>query len=161
MHDRDTPVLGFGAPGALRGVSTVLFRYGLVVIIAWFGAFKFTPAEAQAIQPLVANSPLLSWLYAVRGEIGASRVIGIAELLIAGLIALRPFAARLSAAGSLAAVGMFATTLSFLVTTPGVWVQVDGFVVPNEIGGFLLKDLFLLGAALWTAGEALEAARGG
>ena len=75
MHDRDTPVLGFGAAGALRGVSTVLFRYGLVVIIAWFGAFKFTPAEAQAIQPLVANSPLLSWLYAVRGEIGASRVI--------------------------------------------------------------------------------------
>jgi putative oxidoreductase len=63
------PYARLDAAGALRRASTVLFRYGLVVIIAWFGAFKFTPAEAQAIQPLVANSPLLSWLYAVTGEI--------------------------------------------------------------------------------------------
>ena len=144
-----------------RRAATFVLRWGLVVIIAWFGLFKFTPAEAQAIQPLLANSPLLGWLYAVVDVRGASRLIGATELAIALLIALRPVAPRLSAAGSLAAVGMFATTLSFLVTTPGVWVQVDGFVVPNEIGGFLLKDLFLLGAALWTAGEALEAARGG
>lgn len=145
---------------AVRAATFVL-RWGLVVIITWFGLFKFTPTEAQAIQPLLANSPFLSWLYAFLEVEGASRLIGTVELAIALLIALRPAAPRLSAAGSLAAVGMFATTLSFLVTTPGVWVQVDGFVVPNEIGGFLLKDLFLLGAALWTAGEALEAARGG
>jgi uncharacterized membrane protein YkgB len=145
---------------AVRAATFVL-RWGLVVLIAWFGLFKFTPTEAQAIQPLLANSPLLSWLYAVLDVEGASRLIGTMELAIALLIALRPVAPRLSAAGSLAAVGMFATTLSFLATTPGVWVQVDGFVVPNEIGGFLVKDLFLLGAALWTAGEALEAALGG
>lgn len=145
---------------AVRAATFVL-RWGLVVIITWFGLFKFTPTEAQAVQPLVANSPLLSWLYALLDVQGASRLIGAVELAIALLIALRPAAPGLSAAGSLAAVGMFATTLSFLATTPGVWVQVDGFVVPNEIGGFLLKDLFLLGAALWTAGEALEAARGG
>ena len=56
---------------------------------------------------------------------------------------------------------MFATTLSFLVTTPGVWVSVPGFPlpVPNEIGAFLLKDLFLPGAALWSAAEALRAVR--
>ena len=29
--------------------------------------------------------------------------------------------------------------------------------VPNEAGAFLLKDVFLLGAAIWTAGEALAA----
>ena len=79
--------------------------------------------------------------------------------IIAGLIALRPLAPRLSAVGSLGAVAMFATTLSFLASAPGVWVHVDGFVVPNETGAFLVKDLFLLGAALWTASEALEAAR--
>jgi uncharacterized membrane protein YkgB len=145
---------------ALRRAATVVLRYGLVLIIAWLGAFKFTPTEAQAIQPLIAHSPLLGWLYSILDVPGASRLIGVVELLIAGLIVSRPFAPRLSAAGSLAAVGMFATTLSFLATTPGVWVRVDGFVVPNEIGGFLLKDLFLLGAALWTASEAWEAARG-
>jgi len=56
---------------------------------------------------------------------------------------------------------MFATTLSFLVSTPGVWVSVPGFPVPvpNEIGGFLVKDLFLLGAALWSAAESLRSVR--
>jgi reactive chlorine resistance protein C len=142
----------------LRRAATLVLRYGLVLIIAWFGAFKFTPTEAQAIQPLVANSPLLRWLYALLDVGGASRAIGSVELLIAGLIALRPWSPRLSAAGSLAAVGMFVTTLSFLATTPGAWAHVDGFVVPGEAGAFIIKDLFLLGAALWTASEALEAA---
>ncbi len=106
----------------------------------------------------MANSPLLGWLYAVVDVRGASRLIGTAEIVIAGLIALRPIAPPWSAAGSLAAVGMFLTTLSFLGTTPGVWVRVDGFLIPNETGAFLLKDVFLLGAALWTASEALDAA---
>ena len=144
------------AAAFLRRAATYLLRYGLVVIIAWFGAFKFTPAEAQAIQPLVANSPLLHWLYAVLDVQSASRAIGTVELLIAALIAVRPWWPRLSAAGSLAAVGMFLTTLSFLATTPGAWAHVDGFLVPGEAGGFIIKDVFLLGAALWTASEALE-----
>jgi uncharacterized membrane protein YkgB len=146
------------AAAILRLTATAVLRYGLVVIIAWFGAFKFTPTEAHAIQPLLANSPLLRWLYRVLDTGGASRVIGIVELVIAGLIASRAWSPRLSAAGSLAAVGMFITTLSFLATTPGAWAHVDGFVVPGEAGAFLIKDLFLLGAALWTASEALEAA---
>ena len=145
------------AAAVLRRAATTVLRYGLVVIIAWFGAFKFTPSEAQAIQPLLANSPLLGWLYALLDVRGASRAIGTVELLIALLIALRPWRPRLSAAGSLAAVGMFLTTLSFLATTPGAWAQVDGFVVPGEAGAFLIKDVFLLGAALWTASEALAA----
>ena len=144
------------AAAFLRRAATYLLRYGLVVIIAWFGAFKFTPAEAQAIQPLVANSPLLHWLYAVLDVQSASRAIGTVELLIAALIAVRPWWPRLSAAGSLAAVGMFLTTLSFLATTPGAWAHVDGFLVPGEAGAFIIKDVFLLGAALWTASEALE-----
>jgi len=142
----------------LRRAATVVLRYSLVAIIAWFGAFKFTPTEAQAIQPLIGNSPLLSWLYAFLDVAETSRLIGTTELLIAGLIAARPLAPSLSAAGSLAAVGMFLTTLSFLVTTPGAWAQVDGFLVPSESGAFLVKDLFLLGAALWAASEAMEAA---
>jgi reactive chlorine resistance protein C len=132
-----------------------MLRYGLVAVLVWFGAFKFTPAEAEAIRPLIANSPLLSWLYSVGSVAAASRLIGITELLIAGLIALRPLAPRWSALGSLAAAAMFAITLSFLASTPGIWVHVDGFIVPNETGAFLIKDFFLLGAALWTASEAL------
>jgi len=143
----------------LRVAAGVVLRYGLVLIILWFGAFKFTAAEAQAIQPLLAHSPLLSWLYLLTDVQGASRLIGGAEIVVALLIALRPVAPRLSALGSLGAIAMFATTLSFLATTPGVWVRVEGLVVPSDIGAFLLKDVFLLGAALWTAAEALAGAR--
>jgi reactive chlorine resistance protein C len=137
--------------------SSIVLRYGLVVIILWFGLFKFTPTEAQSIQPLVANSPLLSWLYVLTSVQGVSRVIGITEIVIALLIAVRPLSARASALGGIGATLMFLTTLSFLLTTPGSWGRVDGFPVPIGPGGFLIKDVLLLGAALWTAGEALAA----
>jgi hypothetical protein len=37
---------------------------------------------------------------------------------------------------------------------------VPGFPLPlpSASGGFLIKDVFLLGAAIWTTGEALRAA---
>ena len=137
--------------------SAIVMRYGLVVIILWFGLFKFTPTEAQAIQPLVANSPLLSWLYALTGVREASRIIGCAEIAVALLMAARRFSWRASAAGSIGATLMFLTTLSFLVTTPGSWGRVDGLLVPVAAGGFLIKDVLLLAAALCTSGEALSA----
>jgi len=142
---------------ALSRSGAAILRYGLVVLVLWFGLFKFTPTEAQAIQPLVSNSPLLSWLYGLTGVRGVSRIIGVAEIAIALLIAARPFSPRASAAGSIGAIVMFLTTLSFLATTPGSWGVVDGFLVPTGAGGFLIKDLLLLGAAVWTAGEALSA----
>ena len=140
---------------SLRRASEIVMRYGLVILILWFGLFKFTPTEARAIEPLVSNSPLLSWLYLLTSVRGASRVIGIAEILIALLIALRPFSARAAAAGGIGAILMSMTTLSFLVTTPGSFGRVDGFLVPTGAGGFLIKDLLLLGAALWVAADAL------
>ena len=57
----------------------------------------------------------------------------------------------MSGLGSLAAAGMFLMTLSFLVTTPGIWLWVDGFPAPSEAAAFLLKDVFFLGAAICTA----------
>jgi uncharacterized membrane protein YkgB len=141
----------------LQHASTLVLRYGLVLILLYFGSFKFTDAEARAIQPLLEHSPLMHWMYSVTDIRGASRLIGFAELGIAVLIFLRPWARFLSAVGSLLAVGMFLTTLSFLVTTPGLWQQVEGFPAPSEAAAFILKDVFLLGAALWTAAEALSA----
>jgi uncharacterized membrane protein YkgB len=134
---------------------TILLRYGLVAILVFFGAFKFTRVEAEAIQPMLANSPFMSWLYLLFSVEGASRLIGAVELVTAALLAARPFSARAGFAGSLLAIGTFVTTLSFLVTTPGVWVPVPGFPlpVPNALGAFLLKDVFLLGAAVWSAAE--------
>jgi len=143
----------------LESAGIALLRYSLVAILLYFGLFKFTPTEARAIQPLVEHSPLTSWIYSVLNVDMVSQLIGLAELAIAGLILARPWSRALSAAGSIAAIGLFLVTLSFLLTTPGMWQAVDGFPAPSAGGAFLLKDVFLLGAAVVTAGEAGKPAR--
>ena len=137
-------------------------RYALVVVIAWIGALKFSAYEATAIQPLIAHSPLFSWVYHVVSVRAFAVGNGIFEILAALLIAIRPLAPRLSALGSAAAVLLFVSTLSFLFTTPGVTVaSAGGFPVLSVLPGqFLLKDLVLIGASLWTLGDSLGAASG-
>lgn len=142
-------------------VGGIVLRYGLVGILLYLGTFKYSLTEAERIRPLVEHSPLLSWLYLVASVQGVSSLIGTAEIVIAVLLAIRPVAPRATVLGSFAAVLMFATTLSFLISTPGVFERVPDFPVPvpGAAGGFLLKDLFLLGAALWSAAEALQTTR--
>jgi reactive chlorine resistance protein C len=146
--------LGIPRQTRLESLGVGLLRYSLVAVLLYFGLFKFTPTEARAIQPLVEHSPFMFWIYSILEVDMVSRLVGVAELTIAGLILARPWSRRLSAAGSLAAVGLFLITLSFLLTTPGMWQLVDGFPAPSGAAGFLLKDVFLLGAAVVTAGEA-------
>ena len=105
----------------VEAVGRELARYGLVVVVAWIGLMKFTAYEAEGISGFVANSPLMSWVYGFMSHRGFSAVLGVVELTSAILIATRPFSPRASVVGSALAVGMFLTTLSFLVTTPGVW----------------------------------------
>ena len=134
-----------------------LLRCGLVLVIGWIGLMKFTGYEANAIQPLVAHNPLLGWMYHVCTVRQFSPGLGVVEVAIAILIAVRPWAPKLSALGSALAVPMFLTTLSFLFSTPG-WEPTLGFpAVSGMPGQFLLKDVVLLGAALWSLGEALSA----
>ena len=141
-----------------EAVGRELARYGLVVVVAWIGLMKFTEYEAEGISRYVANSPLMSWVYGFMNHRGFSAVLGVVEVTIALLIAARPFSPRVSALGSALAVGMFLTTLSFLVTTPGVWeASAGGFpALSGKPGQFLLKDLALLGISLWTLGEAWQ-----
>jgi len=140
-------------------VGRELARYGLVVVVAWIGLMKFTGYEAEGISRYVANSPLMSWVYGFMNHRGFSAVLGVVEVTIALLIAARPFSPRASALGSALAVGMFLTTLSFLVTTPGVWAaDAGGFPALSGFPGqFLIKDLALLGISLWSLGEAWHA----
>ena len=105
----------------VEAVGRELARYGLVVVVGWIGLMKFTAYEAEGIRPFVANSPLMSWVYGPMSVRGFSALLGVVEVAIALLIAARPLSPRVSAFGSALAVGMFLTTLSFLVTTPGVW----------------------------------------
>jgi reactive chlorine resistance protein C len=143
----------------VEAVGRELTRYGLVVVVGWIGLMKFTAYEAEGIHSFVAFSPLLSWVYGLTSVRGFSGVLGVVEVAIALLIAARPFSPHASALGSALAVGMFLTTLSFLVSTPGVWeASLGGFPALSALPGqFLIKDLALLGISLWSLGEAWHA----
>ncbi len=142
----------------LNNLGTKVLRYGLAVVLIWIGILKFTSYEAAGIKGLVDNSPLLSWTYGVFGVEGFAKVLGVLEIGTGLMISCRPFSAKISAWGSIAAMLTFLITLSFLFSTPGI-IQPDyqfPFISPMP-GQFILKDLVLLGASIWTAGEALHA----
>ena len=136
-----------------------LARYGVVVVVVWIGLMKFTAYEAEGISGFVAHSPLMSWVYGLMSVRAFSAVLGVVEVAIALLIAARPFSPRASAVGSALAVVMFLSTLSFLITTPGVWEpSLGGFPALSALPGqFLIKDLALLGISFWSLGEAWKA----
>lgn len=151
----DSVLAGLGLRAEAVGGHAV--RYGLVLVLLWIGGMKFTASEAEGIRPFVANSPLFAWTYPVFGIQGLSNLLGATEILVGLLIAARPWLPRVSAVGSLLAVGMFVSTLSFLATTPGTWVaEIGGFPALSVLGQFLIKDVALLAAAVWSFGEAVR-----
>jgi uncharacterized membrane protein YkgB len=84
-----------------------VIRYGLALVIGWIGLMKFTGYEASGIQPLVAHSPLLSWMYRISTVRQFSDGLGVVEVAIAVLIALRPWSRKACVIGSALAVPMF------------------------------------------------------
>lgn len=139
----------------LNAFGMGISRYGLVLLLFIFGILKFTNFEAKAIQPLVENSPLMSWLYQVADLRITSGIIGMTEIALAIMIALRAWFPKVSALGSIGGIVMFLTSLSFLISTPGMWTILEGLPVPTD-GGFIMKDLIFLGVSIWTASEALQ-----
>ena len=143
----------------IQRLGEFLIRYGLVLVLGWIGAMKFTAYEATGIRALVETSPLMSWMYRFFSLQATSNLIGVAELVAASLIAIRPISAKLSAIGSVLAVFTFLSTLTFLFSLPGWEKSLGGFPALSGSGGFLLKDIVLLGAALFTLGNSLSATR--
>jgi uncharacterized membrane protein YkgB len=140
----------------LSALGQAISRYGLALVLAWIGFGKYIKMESRV---LIEHSPLMSWVYDVFSVNTVARGLGTMEIVAAILIVARPFSARLSAVGSALAIVLLCGTLSFLFTTPGV---ISRFAGPIPVlsalpGQFLLKDIVLLGVAVWTLGEALQA----
>jgi uncharacterized membrane protein YkgB len=144
---------GFGR--GLAAVGDSLALYGTVLVLVMIGGLKFTAYEAEAIRPLVETSPLLSWAYAVFSLQSFSILLGMVELTTALLLALAPFAPRLGILGGALAAGTFAITSTFLITGPAWELSLGGFPALSPAGGFLVKDLALLGIALAVTGRML------
>ena len=144
----------------LETTGAVLLRYSLVIVLLWVGALKFTAYEADAVANFVDNSPLLSWMLDIFSVRTFSGLLGAFEITLALMVAARPVAPRISAIGSLGALALFLVTLTFVFSTPGAWQPDYGipFLSPDP-GQFLAKDVAFAAIAVWSAGEALRAAR--
>ena len=175
----------FSAAAKLDRVAMGMLRTALVIVLVWIGGLKFVNYEADSIVPLVANSPLMSFLYhqpaeyrshmnkegelnpqhrAWHGENGTytfSHGLGIVIVLIGLLIALYPIKPELSALGSFLLILMSCTTLSFLITTPEAWVPAlgdaqHGFPYLSGAGRLIVKDCIMLAAAVVTMADSAK-----
>ncbi|MCQ6957016.1 DUF417 family protein [Mucilaginibacter aquariorum] len=166
----------------LEQVGKQLTRAAIVIVFLWIGGLKFFNYEADGIVPFVANSPIMSFMYhdpahykkyqnkegesipqnhswhAENGTYVFSNYLGLFLIAMGVLVAfyrLVPFASMIA---SLLIVLMTAVTLSFLITTPEAWVpklgdKDFGFPFLSGRGRLVLKDLVIMGAALFTASD--------
>ncbi|MFZ1164869.1 DUF417 family protein, partial [Mycobacterium sp.] len=92
-------------------IAPLVARYGLVIVLAWFGAMKFTSYESHGISHWVANSPLMSWMYHIISIDAFGRLNGSIELTVAALLAVKPWFPKASVVGGVFASLFFVTTL--------------------------------------------------
>lgn len=118
---------------------------GLAIVLIWIGLFKFTPTEAKAIEPLVSNSPFMSWLYRLLSVQAVSNTIGTIEVITGILLLLNYITPYGGLIGGFLATFTFLATISFIFSTPNAIERIDNFILPDA---FILKDIMALGIAL-------------
>ncbi|MEC3879449.1 DUF417 family protein [Parapedobacter flavus] len=167
-----------------------LARIAIFMVMAWIGGLKAFQYEADGIVPFVANSPLMSFFYSkdapeyqhyknpegktVTKHIEWHRTnhtyvfsYGLGSVIVViGLLTLAGiWSAKLGLVGGILTFLMSIVTLTFLITTPEVYVPNLGGDFPTPRHGFpylsgagrlVLKDVIMLAAGLIVAGEAAQ-----
>ncbi|KXG86971.1 YkgB family protein [Agrobacterium bohemicum] len=138
-----------------RGVALA----GVVLPLLLIGVLKYTQVEVDALKPLITNTPWLSWLYPAFGEVGATALLGTAEISTALLLIASPWSARAGVLGGAIGSLTFLTTVSVMFALPIWYAELGGFPWINPVGQFLLKDVSLLGVSIFILGESLARVR--
>ena len=169
---------------ALAGSQKYFVNYvsvAIFIVMAWIGGLKVVQYEADGIVPFVATSPLMRWMikdpenykahvnaegvlneanrawHEANGTYPMSIFVGVCIILIAVFIALHWVRPELGMLGALALIGFTCVTLSFLLTTPQVWVTAPaegladadlGQPFLSGRGRLVLKDCIQMGAGL-------------
>lgn len=126
-----------------RGANEIML-VGLILVLGWIGAMKFTGPEAEGVWPLLTGSPVFNWWLTDFGKQMASNIIGVIELITVVLLTGYWWNRKAFEFGLLLSAGTFVVTLSFLLTFPQSWS--GGFPNLSSTGHFLLKDAVLLAA---------------
>ncbi len=162
-------------------------RIGIFIVMAWIGGLKAFQYEADGIVPFVANSPLMNFFYTKQapeyaqyknpegktvqknidwhkqnGTYLFSYGLGSVILLIGLAVLLGIWNDKIGFYGGLLTVIMSAVTLTFLITTPEVYVPDLGGDFPTPEHGFpylsgagrlVLKDIIMMGAGFVCAAD--------
>lgn len=129
---------------------------GVVLPLLLIGHSKFSPVEVAALKQLVSGTPWLAWMPSAFGDIGTARLLGVVEISTALLLCVSPWVPLAGVAGGgLASLTFFVTT-SMLFALP-IW-ETEGPTVLNSLGGFLIKDVSLLGVSVLLLAESLDRA---
>src|SRR5690349_2916984 len=135
-----------------RNIPFLITSIGMIVMLLWAGSFKMTAPGAEGIVPLVSNSPLIWWHFKLFGPYIGSDIIGLTEWAAAILIIAGYFRPKAGIVGGLIATGIFFTTSSMLLTTPGAIISVPGIHgmrYMSNLGLFLFKDVISLGVSFY------------
>jgi uncharacterized membrane protein YkgB len=135
-----------------RNIPFLISSIGMVVMLLWAGSYKMTVPGAEGIIPLVSNSPLISWHFKLFGPYLGADIIGLTEWAAAILISIGYLQPKAGIIGGFIAAGMFLTTSSMLITTPGAIIAVHGISYMRYmsfLGLFLFKDIIALGVSFY------------
>ena len=132
-----------------HNVPFLVSSIGMIVMLLWAGSYKMTAPGAEGIIPLVSNSPLISWHFKLFGPYIGSDIIGTTEIVAALLIIAGYFKPKAGVIAGLITTGMFFTTSTMLITTPGATISIHGIRYMSFLGLFLYKDVISLGVSLY------------
>lgn len=164
-----------------------LARISILVVMVWIGGLKAYQYEADGIVPFVANSPLMSFLYnkktpeyndyknpegkTVQKNIDWHKENGTyifayglgAVIIIIGLLTfIGIWNNKIGLLGGVLTFGMSLVTLTFLITTPEVYVPNLGGDFPTPQYGFpylsgagrlVIKDVIMMATGLICASD--------
>ncbi|WP_185968801.1 DUF417 family protein [Carboxylicivirga sp. M1479] len=130
-----------------------LLRYGLAIVLIWLGLMKLKNIEADYLKDVLANSSLFNWLLKYFTSYAFSQIVAYLQMALGVLIALKPVARKVSFWGGLVATVILFISVSTLLTSSYVWLSPYGFPELSKLGQSILKDVVLLGAALWCVGD--------
>lgn len=162
-----------------------LLRVSVFIVMAWIGGLKAFQYEADGIVPFVANSPVMHFFYAhpdeyashknKEGEIVAANIewnktngtytfaylLGAAIVLIGVMVIAGIWFPRIGLWGGILTFGMSLITLSFLITTPEVYVPAlggpdHGFPYLSGAGRLVVKDVIMMAAGLVIVSDCAE-----
>jgi reactive chlorine resistance protein C len=143
------------AADLIRRAGRLVALAGVALPLLFIGGLKFTQFEVEALKPMIGSAPWLSWMYALFGEARTSYLLGVVEITTALLLIGAPWFPRAGVVGGAIATLTFLTTTSLLFALP-IWEPAaGGFPALNGVGGFLIKDVALLGISLVVLGESM------